>query len=136
MFKTETSSVAETLIGPSVHVKGDFKSQGNVQIDGQVTGTIQTSGTLRVGERALINANINAANAFVAGSIKGNVVVTNRLELTSSAKIEGDVSAKILVMAEGALLNGRCQMVTTSNPDLTNNKNKKDKLSPPPNPTP
>ncbi len=125
MFKSENNSSAETLIGPSVHVKGDFKSQGNVQIEGQVTGTIQTSGNLRVGEQAVINANISAANAYVAGSIKGNVLVTDKLELSAKAKIEGDVNTKILIMAEGAQLNGRCQMSAGTNDPI--NKTKKEK---------
>lgn len=127
MFKADTNSGAETLIGPSVHVKGDFKSQGNVQIEGQVTGTIQTSGNLKVGEQAKINANITAASAYVAGAIKGNVTVTERLELSAQAKIDGDVNTKILVMAEGAQLNGRCQMSSTS--FEASPKNKKDKAA-------
>ncbi|HAO81371.1 MAG TPA: cell shape determination protein CcmA [Candidatus Veblenbacteria bacterium] len=129
MFKADINSGAETLIGPSVHVKGDFKSQGNVQIEGQVTGTIQTSGNLRIGEQAKINANINAANAFVAGVIKGNVLVTERLELSAKAKIDGDINTKILVIAEGAQLNGRCQMSGISIAEATT-KNKKDKALP------
>lgn len=112
MFKAENNSGTETLIGPSVHVKGDFKSQGNVQIEGQVTGTIQTAGNLRVGQGAKIMANINAANAHVSGTIKGNVMIAERLELSPTAKIDGDVATKILIIAEGAQLNGRCQMTS------------------------
>lgn len=126
MFKADSNGAAETLIGPSVHVKGDFKSQGNVQIEGKVTGTIQTSGSLRVGEQAIINASVAAANAFISGSIKGNVLVTERLELSSSAKIEGDINAKVLMIAEGASFNGRCQMNSSNSTEAT--KNKKDKI--------
>lgn len=128
MFKTDGNSGTETLIGPSVHVKGDFKSQGNIQVDGQVTGTIQTSGNLRIGEQAKITANISAANAFVSGLIKGNVIISERLELSASAKIEGDVSTKILVIAEGAQLNGRCQMSGNSAMIADGNRSKKEKL--------
>ena len=126
MFKTDANPGTETLIGPSVHVKGDFKSQGNIQIEGQVTGTIQTTGNLRVGEQAKISASINATNAFVAGLIKGSVTVAERLELSPKAKIEGDVSTKVLIIAEGAQLNGRCQMGATASAETI--KNKKEKL--------
>jgi len=126
MFKTDANPGTETLIGPSVHVKGDFKSQGNIQIEGQVTGTIQTTGNLGVGEQAKISANVNATNAFVAGLIKGSVTVAERLELSPKAKIEGDVSTKVLIIAEGAQLNGRCQMGTTASAETI--KNKKEKL--------
>lgn len=110
MFKNDNNSDSETLIGPSVHVKGDFKSQGNVQIEGQVTGSIQTAGNLRIGKNSKITANISAANAIISGTIKGNVMVSERLELAPTARIDGDVTTKILIMAEGAQLNGRCQM--------------------------
>ncbi len=124
MFKADSNGAAETLIGPSVHVKGDFKSQGNIQIEGKVTGTIQTSGSLRVGEQANINANITAANAFISGTIKGNVLVSDRLELSSGAKLEGDINAKVLVIADGAHFNGRCQMSALNNAEASA-KNKK-----------
>jgi len=127
MFKTDANPGTETLIGPSVHVKGDFKSQGNIQIEGQVTGTIQTTGNLGVGEQAKISANVNATNAFVAGLIKGSVTVAERLELSPKAKIEGDVSTKVLIIAEGAQLNGRCQMGATASAETI--KNKKEKLA-------
>lgn len=129
MFKNDSNSGTETLIGPSVHVKGDFKSQGNIQIDGQVTGTIQTSGNLRVGDQAKINANINAANAFVAGTVKGNVVISDHLELSPSAKIDGDINTKVLIIAEGAQLNGRCQMSVSAGSGGDVLKSKKDKTA-------
>ena len=114
MFKADNNSGTETLIGPSVHVKGDFKSQGNVQIEGQVTGTIQTAGNLRIGQNAKITANVAAANALVSGTIKGNVLISERLELSPTARIDGDIATKVLIIAEGAQLNGRCQMNSMS----------------------
>lgn len=128
MFKNDATGPAETIIGPTVHVEGDFKSQGNVQIEGSVVGTVETGGNLTVGREAHIKANVQAANAFVAGHIKGNMVVVERLELTASSRIDGDISTKILVVAEGAQVNGRCQMGAV--PPGTNNvvvKPKKDK---------
>ncbi len=110
MFKSDANGGAETVIGPTVHVEGDFKSQGNVQIEGSLTGSVSTSGNLTVGREAKIKANIQAANAFVAGYIKGNLTVSERLELTASSRVDGDITTKVLVVAEGAQLNGRCQM--------------------------
>lgn len=130
MFKSDGHS-PETIIGPSVHVEGDLKSQGNIQVEGAVSGAIQTSGNLMVGEAAKIRANVQAMNAQVSGYIKGNVTVSERLELSPKARIDGDVVAKVLAVAEGAQLNGRCQMGATAtqptqNPNLAR-PNKKDK---------
>ncbi len=111
----------ETIIGPSVKVEGDFASKGNVTVEGAVYGTLKTDKDLKVGVNAKISANILAANAFIAGEVKGNVKVTNKLELTDTSKIFGDVDAKTLVVAAGAILNGKCSMCqeTAQLPPLT-----------------
>src|SRR3989344_9256020 len=92
----------ETVVGPSVHVEGNFESKGNIIVKGSVAGTVKTSRHLRVEEGATLVANVEAESAEVAGSIKGNVKVAGIIELTSSAKIKGDVQAGTLVIASGA----------------------------------
>ncbi len=110
MFTKSDSSGIETVIGPSVSIEGGFVSQGDVRIEGAVTGSIVTSGNLIVGEHAHINANLQANNAHVAGYIKGNLLVKERLELAATSKIDGDIATKVLVIAEGAQLSGKCNM--------------------------
>ncbi len=101
---------AETVIAAGVKVEGDFTSQGNVMIEGVVEGSIKTERDLRVGEKASINANVIAANAVVAGEVRGNVVVSERLELEPTARISGDIKTKTLVVASGAEVNGHIVM--------------------------
>lgn len=100
----------ETVIGPSVKVEGDFISKGNVTVEGAVYGTLKTDKDLKIGSGAKISADVFAANAFIAGEIKGNVKVGNKLELTDTSKIFGDVETRTLVMAAGSVLNGKCSM--------------------------
>jgi cytoskeletal protein CcmA (bactofilin family) len=63
-----------------------------------------------VEEGAKILANVRAGNALISGQIKGNMKVDDRLELTSTAQILGDISCATLVMAAGALLSGKVIM--------------------------
>lgn len=100
----------ETVIGPSVKVEGDFTSKGNVTVEGVVHGTIKTEKDLKVGVGAKISASVFATNAFIAGEVKGNVKVGGRLELSDTSKIYGDIEAKIVTMAAGAIMNGKCTM--------------------------
>jgi cytoskeletal protein CcmA (bactofilin family) len=100
----------ETIIGHSVKVDGNFRGDGNVIIEGEVKGSVKTKKDVKVGERAMIKASIDAANAFVAGLVQGNIKVKEKLELTASAHVTGDVSAKILQIHSGAKINGQIKM--------------------------
>jgi cytoskeletal protein CcmA (bactofilin family) len=113
MFKETNQKGAEeveTIIGHSVNVEGDFSSKGNMTILGSVAGTLKTEKDLKVGIDAKIAADVWAANAFVAGEIRGNMKIGGRMELTETAKIFGDIEVEILIMAPGSILNGRCAM--------------------------
>lgn len=112
MFKNEKEMTAggqetETVIAPSVRVEGDFVSEGNVRIEGMVTGSISTERDLIVGENAKITANVQARNGVIAGEMHGNLRVFDRLELSSTARIHGDIQAKILSVAPGAMMRGQ-----------------------------
>ncbi|HPA25224.1 MAG TPA: polymer-forming cytoskeletal protein [bacterium] len=100
----------ETIIGPSVKVEGDFNADGNVIIEGQMLGSFKTQKSLRVGEEAIIKAAIEAENAWVGGQIEGNLIIKNHLELSSKARIRGDIQAQILTMETGAQINGQIKM--------------------------
>lgn len=127
MFKKENTNFneneAETIIGPSVKVEGDFVGQGNLVIDGIIKGNVKTSGNLKVGEKAKITASVQAQNALVSGEIYGDIIIDGDLELTEKAKIFGDIQVKSLSIARGAVLNGKCSMEQTQK-NAENNSNK------------
>lgn len=112
----------ETVVGPSVHVEGDFASEGNIVVKGSVSGNVQTTRQLTVVEGAKILANVKAGFAIVSGHIKGNVRVDDRLELTESAQILGDISCATLVVAPGALIHGKVAMKGVTIEDPKNEK--------------
>ncbi len=100
----------ETVVGPSVNVEGDFASEGNIIVKGMVSGSVRTSRHLSVEPGAKISANVKAGSARIAGEVKGNMKVKETLELTSTARIVGDIEVKVLVMEAGALVSGKVQM--------------------------
>jgi len=105
-----SSNEFETVIGPSVKVKGDFNAQGNIIVDGIVDGNLKTAGNLEVGEKAKVTANIEAGEAKIGGQIKGNIKVKGFLEVTATAKISGDIEAAHISIERGATFNGKCVM--------------------------
>jgi cytoskeletal protein CcmA (bactofilin family) len=110
MPNREVGHEAETIISASVKVEGDFVSQGNVLIEGEVEGSMKTEKDLRVGEHARIAADVAAASATVAGEVRGNIDVKERLQLEPTAKVYGDVKTNDLVIASGAVVNGKITM--------------------------
>ena len=109
-FSMAKHSSEETIIAHGVRVEGEFVSQGNVVSEGDVQGSIQTAGDLRIGEEAKITADVTAANAVVAGEVRGNIQISGKLELLPSSKIIGDVTADVLSVGAGAQVNGRVTM--------------------------
>ncbi|MBC8016178.1 MAG: polymer-forming cytoskeletal protein [Sporomusaceae bacterium] len=100
----------ETVIGRDTVIKGNISSKGTIRIDGQFEGDISTTGSIIVGESASITAQVKAINATIAGTVYGNVDVTEKLELLSSARIYGDIKVGALIISEGAILKGSCEM--------------------------
>ena len=101
---------ADTVIAQGVRVEGEFVSEGNVIIEGEVHGSISTSSHLMVGTNAKIVADVKATTALVAGAVEGNMKIAGRLELKSSSRVVGDVTAEDLIIESGAVLNGRISM--------------------------
>ncbi|NUR56753.1 MAG: polymer-forming cytoskeletal protein [Acidobacteria bacterium] len=95
-------------IGPSVIVKGHITAREPITIAGRVEGTIDVAGqivTIEAGSQ--VHADITAAGIVVGGLIKGTLVAEDRIELRSSAEIEGDLTAPRVAVADGAVLRGR-----------------------------
>lgn len=109
---SELNGPAETVVGPSVKIQGDLNSEGNVKIEGQVSGKVKTSQSVFVIPGAKISADILAGNAVVGGEVLGNLKIGGHLVLQSTAKVAGDIACAILRVEDGAQFSGKCQMNT------------------------
>lgn len=102
-----TNRPTATIIAKGVKVEGDFASDGDVQIEGEVKGSIATKGKLTVGPDAIIHAEVKAGDAVISGTVQGNVVVERRVDLKSTAKLSGDLTSESLTVEAGAKVNGK-----------------------------
>lgn len=100
----------ETIIGPSVKVKGEFNGQGDIIIDGFFEGTLKTAGSLFVGNKAKVEANIEARDGKISGEIVGNIKMKGFMEITATAKINGDIEVNQISIEQGAIINGNLLM--------------------------
>lgn len=88
-----------------------FKDPINLKINGEFNGSLEVRGTLTIGNKASIVANISGDNIIVAGKIDGDVLATKMLTLMPTAILTGDISTPKLNIVEGAIFQGKCQMM-------------------------
>jgi cytoskeletal protein CcmA (bactofilin family) len=95
-----------TVIGADAKFKGELSFDKGVRIEGTFDGQISSKGALHVAEGAKVTANIEAANIRVEGECKGNLVVSEKLHLLPTAKLEGDLRTNRLEINDGAIFIG------------------------------
>lgn len=108
MRKKETQ--ISTIIGMEAVCNGDFASGGSVRIDGTVNGNVTVTDCVIVGASGCIHGDINARKVVIGGEIYGNLNVPEKVELTSTARVIGDLTTSALVIDEKAVFQGRCDM--------------------------
>jgi cytoskeletal protein CcmA (bactofilin family) len=88
-----------------------FKDPVNLRINGKFEGTLEVRGVLSIGNTAFVNAHIKGEDIKIAGRVKGEIDADSRIELLSTAVVEGNIKTPRLVMADGATLQGNCLMM-------------------------
>lgn len=112
MAKQPNAAVSNqiNMIGEGTVFEGTLTSESDVRISGRVDGKLQVKGKVIVAQEGNVDGEIKAASLDVAGRVHGEVVVEERVVLKSSAQVEGNIQTARLVVEEGAVFNGRCQM--------------------------
>ncbi|MDD5194900.1 MAG: polymer-forming cytoskeletal protein [Candidatus Omnitrophica bacterium] len=87
-----------------------FADPVNLRINGKFNGTLNTKGSLIVGESAQVAADIIGENITVSGQVKGKIKATRSLALSSSAEVYADIETPSIAIEAGAIFNGRCTM--------------------------
>ncbi|NCB20901.1 MAG: polymer-forming cytoskeletal protein [Clostridia bacterium] len=105
--KIEKFKDAETIIGPSIRVKGNFSGKGDIIVEGYLEGSLKTDANIFIGEKAKVNANVEASEAFISGNISGNIKIKKYLAIGKTAQITGDVQCGEISIERGALISGQ-----------------------------
>ncbi len=107
---TDVDSQAINLIGKGTKITGDIISDGDIRIDGELTGNLQCSGRMVIGISGKVNGEVSCKNADVSGFMKGKISVDQLLSLKSSSKVYGEIQTGKISIEPGALFSGSCQM--------------------------
>ena len=106
----ETETAAVNLISIGTDITGDIKSNGDIRIDGSLTGNLNTKGKVVIGPTGKVNGEVNCKNSEVSGLIEGRITVGQLLSLKASSKIIGEIVTAKLAIEPGALFSGSCKM--------------------------
>lgn len=112
--KLNQKNETEKSIQISAEMQGSliFKDPVNLMINGSFSGSLETCGTLTIGNTAKVNANIVGDNIIIAGRVTGDINATTMLVLMPTAVLSGNISTPKLNIVEGAIFQGNCQMET------------------------
>jgi len=100
----------DTILSPDINFSGTLNFEKPFLIRGRVSGNIAARGLLVVDEEAVVEANINASRVVIRGSVKGDVTASEKVEVTITGKLTGNVTAPEIFMETGCVFNGRCTM--------------------------
>lgn len=97
-------------IHAQMHGSLSFSDPVSLRINGKFHGSLDTKGTLTIGEKAEVEAMINGENVIIAGKVKGDVAADKMLTLLPTAILQGNIKTPKLNIVEGAIFQGNCQM--------------------------
>ena len=98
------------FLGEGTSFKGTLQFEGAVRLDGQFEGDVSGGDLLIIGETAAVRADIRVDSLVVGGRMDGNIVARKRVDILPTAQVSGTIKTLSLVVCDGAVLNGSCEM--------------------------
>ena len=117
------SDATLTIIAAGVHLVGDLEGPGLIKIDGRVEGSISGARQIILGRDANVQGNVHAAEVVLAGTIDGSVLASERVEVQGTAVVNGDVHTRVIVVHEGAKVNGTVRMGAAAQQEVSERPN-------------
>lgn len=99
-----------TFLGKGVDFKGILNFDGTIRIDGRVEGEVHTTGTLIIGEQAVIKGILSAATLMTSGKVNGTVTATAKVQILKPGLLIGDIHTPGISIEDGAHFHGMCDM--------------------------
>ena len=111
MKKEKNTDRISTFIGADASIDGTIDFKGTIRIDGKVKGNIKSNGgTVVVGEKGIVDAEIFVNVAVVMGEVNGSIEATERIEVYPPGRLGGNIQSPIVSIEPGGIFNGNCVM--------------------------
>jgi cytoskeletal protein CcmA (bactofilin family) len=113
---TDSSSGPATYIAPDAVIDGSLKGKGASVFCGRMQGDSDIEGPLTLAEGGHWTGTLKATDVIVAGTVEGDVVAANRIEIAGTARISGSLSGLSIAVAEGAVIQGKITVTSGAGP--------------------
>ncbi len=101
---------ATNVLANGIEIVGSISFSNDMVIDGKVEGQISSDkGKVTIGENAYVKGDVKAGEVKLFGKVEGTIT-SERCELKTNSKLDGDIKTKMLSMEEGAVLSGRTEI--------------------------
>lgn len=116
-MRKQSEETKEKTVYVDANMQGtiSFNDPIDLHINGKFEGKLNTQGTLVIGKQAEIVAEIFGEHITIAGTVKGNITATKKLEIVAPAFIAGNLETPVLSVCEGAIINGAIRMNAIKN---------------------
>jgi len=117
MKKDKQTDRISTFIGADASIDGTIDFKGTIRVDGKVKGKIVSSGgTVVVGEKAAVDAELYVNVAVVMGEVNGSINAQERIEVYPPGRVGGSIQAPVISIEPGGIFNGSCKMKAPAEP--------------------
>jgi cytoskeletal protein CcmA (bactofilin family) len=110
MKNIEPESKLPNMIGPGTKIVGNIETNGDIRIDGNIEGNVNSKGKVVVGANGFVKGEVVCSNAEISGTLNGKMAVNELLSLKASSKVSGDIKTGKLSIEPGAIFSGTCTM--------------------------
>ena len=109
--KTRSPATKSAVIGLDIEIAGDVRASADMKIDGHIKGSIiESSHNVEIGESGKVKANISAKMVTVAGAVEGNIAGAEKVLISKTGRVQGNIVAPRVQLEDGALFRGSIEM--------------------------
>ena len=104
--QARNAAAGYSVIDHELTLSGDVRTQGTIRVDGRIEGSLHRADTLIIGAGGTVVGNIEAREVVIGGELKGNLTVSERVEVQATATVTGDIRAAAVHLLEGGTVHG------------------------------
>jgi cytoskeletal protein CcmA (bactofilin family) len=111
---TPEAKARGSVLGPTLRFKGELRAEEDLVIQGHVDGSIHHTQTLIIGVDGFVKGDTRARSITIEGTVEGDLYALESIAVRATAKVQGNLFAPRVSLADGASFNGRIDMASSA----------------------